>query len=122
MPAEFGRHLRLASQIERELAPLVQRAASEAGLGLCTVTGVSVSSDLRHAKIYISRLSGGGKEAVAALAPSVGRLRHHLARRLRLRSVPRLALMVDETAARVARLDALLKAETPAAGSTTASP
>jgi ribosome-binding factor A len=75
------------------------------------VTAVDVSNDLRHARIYISCLDHHGRQAVHAVARSLGRLRHHLSRSLRLRTVPRLALEYDETAERVARLDALFKAE-----------
>ncbi len=109
MAQEFGRELRLAEQIKRELAPLVSRTAQDARLGLVTVTAVDLTPDLHDAKVYVSCLGGSAQEAVARLTRAAGRFRMVLARRLNLRAVPRLLIHHDQTLERVDRLAALLK-------------
>lgn len=113
MAQEYGRELRLAEQIKRELAPLVSRTAQDAHLGLVTVTAVDLTSDLRDAKLYVSCLGGSAPEAATRLTRAAGRFRSILARRLRLRTVPRLMIYPDETLERVERLAALVKGMEP---------
>ncbi len=109
MGQEFGRKLRLAEQIKRELAPLVSRTARDARLGLVTVTAVDLTADLHDAKVYVSCLGGSAQEVVARLKRAAGCFRTVLARRLSLRAVPRLLIHHDETLERIERLAALLK-------------
>ena len=109
MGQEFGRKLRLAEQIKRELAPLVSRTAQDAHLGLVTVTAVDLTADLHDAKVYVSCLGGSAQQVVARLKRAVGGFRTVLARRLSLRTVPRLLIHYDETLERVERLAVLLK-------------
>jgi ribosome-binding factor A len=108
-----GRTLRVAALIQRSLGPLLQQEARELGLGIVSITSVTVSPDLRHAKVYVSALAAGVAEPVAAqpidqLQRAVGRYRTHIARALNLRIAPRLAIVADDTEARAARINALL--------------
>lgn len=109
MSQEFSRTRRVGVVIRRELAPLLQRLASESRWGMLTVTDVDVSPDLRQAKVYVSLI---GAEPHAALleelADRAGELRHHLARVMTTRVVPRLVFRYDETTERAARLDRLM--------------
>lgn len=109
MPNEFGRNLRVAEQIKRELAPLVQRMASDLRAGIVTLTAVEVAPDLCQAKVYISCLGPNAADIVAAVNRSSGHLRHHLSRCLRLRKVPRLTVLHDLSLERGARLSALIR-------------
>ena len=110
MPREFSRTKRVAEQIKRELAPLIQRAANENRLGLLTVTSVDVSADLRNARIYVTHLGGDVDHdgALAALGECKSRLRHHLAVNLRMRVTPSLSFRFDESLERGARISSLL--------------
>ena len=56
MPTEFSRHLRIAQELKRILAPWIQQKAKDAQLGMVTITAVEVTPDLRQAKIYITSL------------------------------------------------------------------
>lgn len=116
------RTLRVASLIQRTLAPLLQAEARERGLGLVSITSVVLSRDLRHAKVYVSALSGGVPDPVTRIQRGVGRYRAHVAKALRLRVVPRLVIVADDTQARAARINALLAGSNGAPGAPKADP
>jgi ribosome-binding factor A len=112
MPTEFSRHLRVAQELKRILAPWIQQKAKDAQLGMVTLTAVEVTPDLRQAKIYITSLGAKShsEEVVARLNQSKGILRHYLSQHLRLRTVPQLMIVFDESIERGARISALLDA------------
>ena len=91
---------RLNHLIQEELSELLQRQVKDPRLGgFVTVTGVSTSSDLRHAKIFIS-IMGVEEEkgdAMEALANASGFLRRELGTRLRLRYNPELSFQRDDS-------------------------
>ena len=116
------RTLRVASLIQRSLAPLLQAEARERGLGLVSITSVALSRDLRHARIYVSALSAGVPDPIARIQRGVGRYRAHVAKALRLRVVPRLVIVADDTQARAARINALLAGSNGAPGAASADP
>lgn len=86
--------------IQEEISELLQRHVKDPRLsGFVTVTGVSISSDLRYAKVFIS-IMGGEKEkgdAMEALANASGFLRKELGMRLRLRYNPELSFHRDNS-------------------------
>lgn len=75
-----------------------------------TVTGVDVTPDLRHARVFVSVL-GTDQEKQATyegLESVTPHLRHRVARAIRLRVAPDLVFKVDETVQRAARIESLL--------------
>lgn len=118
MPREFPRSRRVAEEIQRALSEALSSELQDPRLGLVTVTDVELSRDLSHARIYFSAM--GGSDAVAdaqrALRAARGRLRHTLARQLKLRSIPELRFEYDDSMEKGARIDALLHGADPADG------
>ena len=111
---ECGRSVRVADQIRRELAVLVSREVADPRVGEVTVSGVEVSPDLRHARVLVTPGRGtDGDASAAALNHAAGFLRSRLARRVRLRHVPRLVFEHDRTLERALRIEALID-RTPA--------
>jgi ribosome-binding factor A len=112
MPREFPRTRRVGEQVQRELAGLVHEEIKDPRLGMVSISGVEVSSDLAHAKVFISVL--GDDAAVTAsvrvLNNAAGFLRRRLGARMRLRVVPRLKFFHDRSLAEGARMDALINA------------
>lgn len=110
MPREFSRTLRVGEQIHRELAELIRVELKDPGIGMVTLGDVEVSRDLAYAKVYYTVF--GEQAAIetssAALRRAAGFLRRELARRMRLRVVPELRFIYDDSQARGARLDALI--------------
>jgi len=102
---------RLAEAIREEVATfLAEHVKDPRIVGLVTVTGVDVTRDLKHAKVFVSvmgsaddqRLTFDGLESLAT------HLRSHLGRALRLRSAPEIQFKRDDSVARAARIDSLL--------------
>jgi ribosome-binding factor A len=114
MAREFSRTLRVADQIQRELAAMLLQEVGDPRLHRATISGVQVSSDLATAKIYVTPAEGtDAEELLSALQRASGFLRHGLAHRLRLRALPRLEFIYDSTLDRAQRLFALLDTAVP---------
>lgn len=110
MPKEFGRSQRVASQMQKELALILQRDVHDKRVGFVTVNEVVLSKDLAVAKIYITVLNAdeAGKLAnVKALNEIAPFIRHELAKRMRLRHISELHFHYDhsfDTGMRVSEL------------------
>jgi ribosome-binding factor A len=90
---------RVADQIQRELSQLLRDEVKDPRVGRVTLTGVEVSADLSHAKVFFSHLAGHehAREAVEALQHTAGFLRTELSHRLGLYSVPQLHFTYDDS-------------------------
>jgi len=110
MPREFPRSRRVGEQVQRELAGLVHEEIKDPRLGMVSISGVEISSDLAHAKVYISVLGSDTAvtESIRVLNNAAGFLRRRLAASLRMRTVPRLQFFHDRSLAEGARMDALI--------------
>ena len=100
MAREFGRSARVSSQIQKELALVFQRDIEDSRLGFITVNEVEVSKDLAMAKVYITVLNGDEsmkKTQITLLNELVPMIRHHLAKRMRLRHVSELRFIYDDS-------------------------
>src|SRR5437016_1051122 len=90
---------RVGDQIQRELAQLLRDEIKDPRVGRVTITGVDVTSDLAHAKVFFTQLAGREQAdaTVQALQRTAGFLRSELAHRLSLYSVPQLTFVYDES-------------------------
>lgn len=116
----YSRSIRVADQIQREVALLVAHEVADPRVGEVTVSGVDLSPDLRNAKVLVTPGRGtDGDVSVAALNRAAGFLRSRLGRRVRMRRVPRLVFEHDRTLEHALRIDALIDgamAAAPSAG------
>ena len=94
MAKVFSRSDRVAEQIQRELADLLQFEVKDPRVSMVTVTEVEVSGDMAHAKIYYTA-AAGTPELQKGLEKTAGFLRSQLAKRLLLRTVPQLHFNYD---------------------------
>ena len=94
MAKDFSRSDRVAEQIQRELADLLQFEVKDPRVSMVTLTDVEVSGDMEHAKIYYSALADT-PELRLGLEKSAGFLRSQLSKRMLLRSVPQLHFVYD---------------------------
>ena len=101
---------RVADQIQRELSDLLRTELKDPRVGMITLTGVEVSPDLGHAKVFFTTL--GDAESLArteaGLARAAGFLRSELGHRLRLRVTPEVRFVHDPSVERGARLSKLI--------------
>lgn len=108
---EFSRKDRLADQVQRETADIIQNFLKDPGIGFITITDCEITNDLRYAKIYYSVLGsedevlGAGK----ALARSAGAIQSELAKRLNIRKVPLISFHLDTSAEYGAKMEKLFK-------------
>jgi len=109
---EFKRTDRVADQLQKELAVLIQREVKDPRLGMVTVSGVEVSRDLGYADVHVTLLGEQSperiKENLAVLKRAAGFLRSQIARRIKLRHVPELRFHYDESVVRGQRLSSLI--------------
>jgi ribosome-binding factor A len=102
---------RVGDQIRSELALLIAREVHDPGVGFLTLTRVKVTPDLQLARVYYTSL--GDEKAQSETARALGRaapfLRRHLGQRIRLRRVPELEFLYDESIARNDRIEQILQ-------------
>jgi ribosome-binding factor A len=110
MPKEYGRSQRVASQMQKELALILQRDVHDPRLGFVTVNEVVLTKDLAIAKIFVTVLNADETSKqinIAALNEMAPFIRHELAKRMRLRHMSELHFFYDnsfDTGMRVAEL------------------
>ena len=101
---------RVADQLRAELAALLAREVHDPGIGFVTLTRVQVTPDLQQARVFYTTL--GDDKARANSARALGRaasfLRRQIGSRLRLKRVPELTFLYDESIAGQDRIEQLL--------------
>lgn len=90
---------RVARQVQQELSQIIENDVKDPRVGMVTLTAVHMTPDLRSARVYFSRLGSAEERAEAAIAleHATGFLRRELGLRLRLRHVPELRFIVDDS-------------------------
>jgi ribosome-binding factor A len=101
---------RIGDQIQRELSELLRLEVRDPRVGMVTLTGVEVSSDLAHAKVYYTTLNEGDARAYTAegLRRAAGFLRAALGQRIQVHTTPELHFVFDESVERGSRLTQLI--------------
>jgi ribosome-binding factor A len=111
MPSDRLRRVNTA--VLHVLSDAVTTDLKDPRVGFVTVTGVDISPDLRHARVHVSVL-GSPEEQVATiegLASAHGFLQRRIGIELNLKHTPTLDFVLDDTAERAERLNAILAEE-----------
>jgi ribosome-binding factor A len=89
---------------------MLTRNTKDPRIGFVTVTGVDLSPDLRHAKIYVSAMGTERqkKESLAALEHAAGWIRHELGQRVRMKFLPEIVFRTDSSLDYGEKIDRLL--------------
>jgi ribosome-binding factor A len=100
---------RVSEEFREILAEAIQKL-KDPRVGFVTVTGVRVSSDLHHARVYYTALGDekGRAGSRAALRSATPHLRRELGRQVRLKVTPELSFEEDRAPATGERVDAIL--------------
>ncbi|MGM0449439.1 MAG: 30S ribosome-binding factor RbfA [Pseudomonadota bacterium] len=117
MPREFSRADRVADQIQRELAQLIQREVKDPRLGMVNISEVRVTRDFGYADIYITLLSTEElsedseqvQTSLEVLHRASGFLRGHLGKSMRMRVVPQLRFRFDRLAGQSRHMESLIR-------------
>ncbi len=108
MPVKNHRNQRVADQIQRDLAELIPREIRDPKVGLITLQGVELTTDMAHAKIFFTVLGAEPEVALAALREKAGYLHSLLFKRLHIHTVPTLHFHHDESVARGVEMSRLI--------------
>ena len=106
----FSRTSRIADQMQRDLAQVIRTEVKDPRVGLVTIQSIDVSPDYAHAKVFITQLGDAknAKACIDALNHAAGFLRHHLAERLGMRTMPVLRFVYDESVERGIHISQLI--------------
>ncbi len=102
---------RVGDQIRSEMSELLAREVHDPGIGFVTLTEVRVTPDLQLARVYYTALGDAGvrRATARALRRAAPFLRRHIGRRLRLKRVPELEFVYDESIERQDRIEQLIR-------------
>ena len=113
MVKDYSRTQRVGDHLQQEVARLVQLELRDPRLKLVSITGVDVSRDLAHAKVFFTQLGVDdkveGAKSADILNRAAGFIRSEIARGSTMRTVPKLHFRFDESVGRGRDMEALLK-------------
>ena len=104
---------RIREEIQRRLSEILQFETRDPRLELVTVMDVRITSDVRHATVYVS-VTGrktSEEEAIKVLNEHRGFFRSELAKHLELRHTPELKFELDLVEKRARRIEEILREE-----------
>ncbi|MGF1685608.1 30S ribosome-binding factor RbfA [Photobacterium japonica] len=100
MAKEFSRTQRVAQQLQKELAVILQREIKDSRIAMTTISSVDVSRDMNYAKVYVTfftvgeQTPEGSLEALREMAPYIRSL---LGKEIRLRVTPEINFIFDQS-------------------------
>lgn len=100
MAKEYSRTSRVAQQVQKELARILQQEVKDPRIGMVTISGVDITRDLAYAKVFVTFLTIGDQtndESLEGLNAASGYIRRLLGKAMRLRIVPEVRFCFDET-------------------------
>lgn len=111
---ESQRQKKIGSVLQRDLAEVLQRAATQGGMHgiIISVSKVKVTVDLSVAKVYLSIFPNDkAKELIDGIRSNTPLIRHELAQRTKnqLRRMPNLEFFIDDSLEYIDRIEQSLK-------------
>ncbi|MFP5394378.1 MAG: 30S ribosome-binding factor RbfA [Gammaproteobacteria bacterium] len=108
MPA---RGVRVADQIQRDLAEIIAYGLKDPRIGMVTITEVQITPDYAHAKVYFTLLKDdveSVKNTSDGLTAAAGFIRNQLGKRLHIHTLPQLHFVYDTSTSRGMEMSALI--------------
>jgi ribosome-binding factor A len=101
---------RVDELLRQEITSLLAREVADPRIGFATVTDVETTSDLSHARVWVSVIGqpDDRRSTVAALEHAMPFIRRELGKRLRLRRIPEFSVRLDESIERGSRVMKLI--------------
>jgi ribosome-binding factor A len=103
-----ARVIRVAEQIQKDLAELIPRELRDPRLGFVTITDVELTPDYAYATVYFSVLTGSAETSEEALNDSAGYLRNLIFKKLHIHTVPTFRFKHDQSLARGAEMSEMI--------------
>ena len=102
-PTKPGRANRIADQIQRDVAELIQKEVSN------PKTGCEITPDYAHATIYFTSIGSTPEEATEALNSAAPMLHSRIFKLLKIHTVPQLHFVYDKSVERGFEMDQLIR-------------
>ncbi len=102
-----ARGIRVAEQIQKDLAELIPRELRDPRLGFVTITDVELTPDYAYATVYFSVLTGSAETTEEALNDSSG-FRNLIFKKLHIHTVPTLRFKHDQSVERGAEMSQMI--------------
>lgn len=100
---------RVNDLIQAALSSIIQLKEQDLALGMITITTVRTSQDFSFAKVFVSVLNEKeAKKTIQILNKAAKQLRHELAHAIKLRIVPDLKFVYDDSILRGNRISSLI--------------
>jgi ribosome-binding factor A len=113
---ETPRRIRVASEVKKVISEFLLRGAvsDPARSSIATmiaITGVDMSPDLQHAKVFFSSISPqiSSEECSEFLENHKYKLRAHVGASIRLKHTPELRFLIDDSSEKAEKIENLLK-------------
>lgn len=104
---------RINEEVRKEVSDIIRNNVKDPRMtAMISVTGVSVTKDLRYAKVYVSLFSNNEeekKESFIALKNSAGFIRREIGHRINLRHTPEILFELDESIDKGMHIESLLQ-------------
>jgi ribosome-binding factor A len=102
---------KVGDQMREEISEILLKDLKDPRIGFVTITKVAVSDDLRQAKVYYS-VFGGEQEkedSFQGLESATGYIKRELGRRMRLKYMPEITFLFDDSLEYGAHIEELLR-------------
>jgi phosphoesterase RecJ-like protein len=107
---ESRRLVRVSGAIRGELSRLLVKETNDPRLAWVTVTGVEVSADLRHAKVFVTATGvHDSKSVLQGLTKAAPFLQRELSRNVNLRYTPKLHFVQDTSFEEADKIEVLIR-------------
>ena len=102
---------RMSDLIRDEISRLLLREIHDPRIGFVTLTGASVSPDMRNVRVFVSVLGDAAARdaSLEALQSATGFIQRSLFRNLRLRYPPEVTFELDDSLERGERIEQMLR-------------
>lgn len=102
---------KVASTLQRGISEILQKEIKDPRINMVIVKDVKVSGDLKFATVYVSFIDETQKDsaAFAALKKSLGFVKSRLSQYVKLRFIPHLELVYDDTGKKADRIERLIR-------------
>ena len=100
----------ISSEVERIISEVVSYEIQDKRvLGNASVTGIKLSRDFSHCKVYVDIFKDDKKEVLDGLKNASGFVRHIIAEQLDMRKTPEIVFYYDESIEKAKRIEELLE-------------
>ena len=109
MNKTFSRADRVAEQVRRDLAALIQNELKDPRVGMISLTDVELTPDYAHAKVFFTTFNSEHLDEIErGLKRSAGFLRRELGKRIHIHTLPELHFVYDNSIERGTSMSLLI--------------